>query len=568
MKDDVYRPSAEQIASLYAELAHSRALEERARALLDAAPDALVVVDATGRIVVVNAQTENLFGYRREELLGQSIEVLVPERVIAGHIEKRQQFIAQPAVRPMGSGLALAGRRKDGSEVPVEISLSPLHTRDGILVSAAIRDSTERRAAQQALHAARDELEHRVRERTAELEQANRALQAEMADRHKAESALYQAQKMEAVGQLTGGVAHDFNNLLTVIMGNLQILAKQLHTDALASELIQAALKAAKRGSDLNRTLLAFSRKQRLVPVALNLNELIDGMVGILRRTLGEQVQIVLQQAKSVPRAMADPAQLETALLNLAVNARDAMPRGGTLTIETDAVTFDEHSAALEGDLQPGHYVMLAVSDAGVGMTPDVVARVFEPFFTTKETGKGSGLGLAMVYGFAKQSGGHVTIYSQPGIGTTVKLYLPEIDAPNETIPTTSDTQTVHPTGRETILVVEDEEDVRQLADRVLSVLGYRIFQAADGTSALAILEREPEVALLFTDVVLPGGLNGPDIARQAQALRPKLKVLYTSGYTGNAIQQLEALNVEVRLISKPYAIDDLAQTVREILDE
>ncbi len=568
MKDDVYRPSAEQIASVYTELAHSRASEERARALLDAAPDALVVVDGTGHIVMVNAQTEQLFGYLREELLGQSIEVLVPERAHAGHVEKRQRFIDHPSVRPMGSGLDLAGRRKDGSEVPVEISLSPLQTRDGVLVSAAIRDSTERRAAQQALHAAHEELEQRVRERTAELEQTNRALQAEMADRQKAESALYQAQKMEAVGQLTGGVAHDFNNLLTVIMGNLQILAKQLHTDALASELIQAALKAAKRGSDLNRTLLAFSRKQRLVPVALNVNELIDGMVGILRRTLGEQVQIVLQRAESIPLAMADPAQLETALLNLAVNARDAMPQGGTLTIETDAVAFDEHSAALEGDLQPGRYVMLAVSDVGIGMTPEVAARVFEPFFTTKETGKGSGLGLAMVYGFAKQSGGHVKIYSELGIGTTVKLYLPEVTAPAEALIEATETQIVHPTGCETILVVEDEDDVRQLAVRVLSALGYRIFQAADGESALAILEREPKVALLFTDVVLPGGMNGPDIARQARVLRPKLKVLYTSGYTGNAIQQLEALNVEVSLISKPYAIDDLAQTVREILDE
>lgn len=562
MMDDVSRLNAEQIASLHAEL-------ERDRALLDAAPDAIVVVDEAGCIVVANAQTEQLFGYRREELLGQPIERLVPERSRAGHTKKREHFIARPSVRPMGSGLDLSGRRKDGSEVAVEISLSPLHTEQGVLISAAIRDSTERRATQQALQAARDELELRVQERTAELEQANRALQAEIAERDKAERALYQAQKMEAVGQLTGGVAHDFNNLLTVIMGNLQILAKHLRDDALAGELIQAVLKAAKRGADLNRTLLAFSRKQRLVPVALDVNEMIAGMVGILRRTLGEQVQISLRQADALPRAMADPAQLETALLNLTVNARDAMPNGGTLIIETGVATFDAHYATLEGDLRAGRYVMLAVSDGGVGMPPGVAARVFEPFFTTKGTGKGSGLGLAMVYGFAKQSGGHVKIYSEPGIGTTVKLFLPEVVAPAEApAPAPADAHPLQPTGSETVLVVEDEEEVRQLADRLLRSLGYRTFQAGDGKSALAILEREPDVALLFTDVVLPGGMSGPDIARRAQAARSELKVLYTSGYTGDAINQLEALNLEVRLISKPYSIDELAQTVRLVLDE
>lgn len=561
MMDDVSRLSVEQIATLHAEL-------ERDRALLEAAPDAIVVVDQTGSIVLVNAQTEQLFGYRREELLGQPIEMLVPQHSRAGHTEKRERFIARPSVRPMGSGLDLSARRKDGSELAVEISLSPLHTEEGVLISAAIRDSTERRATQQALRVARDELERRVQERTAELEQANRALQAEIAERDKAERALHQAQKMEAVGQLTGGVAHDFNNLLTVVMGNLQILAKHLRNDALAAELIQAVLKAAKRGADLNRTLLAFSRKQRLVPEPLDVNELIAGMVGILRRTLGEHVKITLRQTDDLPRAMADPAQLETALLNLTVNARDALPNGGTLIIETGVVTFDEHYAALEGDLNPGRYVMLAVSDGGVGMSPEVAARVFEPFFTTKETGKGSGLGLAMVYGFVKQSGGHVKIYSEPGIGTTVKLFLPEIVAPAKAPEVPADAQLQQPTGNETILVVEDEEDVRQLADRLLRSLGYRTFQAGDGESALAILEREPDVALLFTDVVLPGGMSGPDIARRAQASRPKLKVLYTSGYTGDAIKQLEALNLEVRLISKPYSIDELAQTLRSILDE
>jgi CheY-like chemotaxis protein/two-component sensor histidine kinase len=285
------------------------------------------------------------------------------------------------------------------------------------------------------------------------------------------------------------------------------------------------------------------------------------------RRALGEQIQINVVEAPELPHATADVTQLETALLNLAVNSRDAMPNGGTLTIETDAVQLDEHYAAIEVDVKPGNYVMLAVSDTGTGMTPEVAGRAFEPFFTTKDTGKGSGLGLAMVYGFVKQSGGHVKIYSEPGMGTTVKLFLPQIvdavEAPNEPV----EEPAAQPVGRETILVVEDEEDVRELVCRLLGALGYRILQASEGNAALAIVDSEPTIDLLFTDVVLPGGMNGPDIARAAQARRPGLKVLYTSGYTGNAIQQLEALASEVRLLSKPYAIEDLAQTVRGMLD-
>jgi len=527
----------------------------------------MVVVDSDGRIVLVNAQTEQLFGYPRAELLGQPIELLVPERVQAAHVARRTDFVAQPAVRPMGSGLDLAGRRKDGSEVPVEISLSPLRTAEGILVSAAIRDISERRAVQQALREARDALEDRVRERTAALEQANHALLLEMADRHQAEGALHQAQKMEAVGQLTGGVAHDFNNLLTVVMGNLQILAAHLKGDPLADELIQAALAAARRGAELNRTLLAFSRKQRLAPVPVDFNELLEGMVGMLRRTLGEQVHIKAVAARPLPAARADPTQLETALLNLALNARDAMPEGGTLTIETAAVQFDAHQAELEGDVLPGRYVMLAVSDTGSGMPPEVAARAFEPFFTTKDTGLGSGLGLAMVYGFVKQSGGHVKIYSVPGLGTTVKLFLPEIAADEVVTAPPGATAAAYPTGTETILVVEDAEEVRQLTCRILGGLGYRILQATDGHAALALLAERPEIDLLFTDVVLPGGLTGPEIARRARDVRPGLRILYTSGYTGNAIRQLEALASDVRLLSKPYAIEDLARTVRAVLD-
>jgi len=540
-----------------------------ASALIDAAPDAIVVIDGAGRIVLVNAQAERLFGYSRGELVGQVIEVLVPDRLRSGHVGRRQAFGEHPTARPMGVSLDLSARCRDGREVPVEISLSPLSTPGGMLFSAAIRDITERRRTQEALRQARDELELRVHERTAELEQTNRVLHQEMADREQAEGALRQAQKMEAVGQLTGGIAHDFNNLLTVVIGSLQILARHVAKDPFATELAGAALKAARRGSELNRTLLAFSRKQRLAPVAVDCNEMIAHLTGMLRRVLGEHVSIGVAPAADLPRAIADAGQLETALLNLAVNARDAMPDGRTLTLETAAVTLDAHYAANEVDVKPGRYVMLAVSDTGCGMTPEVVARACEPFFTTKEVGKGSGLGLAMVYGFVKQSGGHVKIYSEPGFGTTIKLFLPEVVATTsigEAEPATADELPIRG-GDETLLVVEDEEDVRQLACRVLGGLGYRILQACDGRDAMVLIESDATIDLLFTDVVLPGGMNGPEIARRARLRRPGLKVMYTSGYTGNAIQQLDATLTPVHLITKPYAIDEMTRAVRALLD-
>ncbi len=564
------RPSSallNEISRLNDELAQAKALELRARDLLEAAPDAIVVVDRSGRIVLVNSQTEKLFGYARADLIGQAIEMLVPETHRGRHVGQRDAFIAHPSVRPMGSAKDLSGRRRDGSEVPVEISLSPLHTSEGVFISAAIRDISERREVQEALRLARDELEVRVRERTEALEAANLALRAEMADRRQAEQALFQAQKMEAVGQLTGGVAHDFNNLLTVVMGNLQILALRMNADPVGGELVQSALRAAKRGADLNRTLLAFSRKQRLAPAPVDLGELVSNLAGMLRRTLSERIDIQLRVAPGLPPALADPAQLETALLNLGVNARDAMPEGGTLTLEVAAAVFDDPRVERDWGLPPGRYLLLAVSDTGSGMAPEVLARAFEPFYTTKGVGQGSGLGLAMVYGFVKQSNGHVKIYSELGRGTTVKIFLPQSGAELGVSPAAG-LGAAAPTGRETVLVVEDEPDVRALACRVLGGLGYRILAAPDGPSALEILRESPEVALLFTDVVLPGAMTGPRLAAAAQAERPELKVLYASGYTGNASSTQEPFVDVARLISKPYDIGDLAARVREAIDE
>ena len=561
---------AQEVERLRAELQALSARDRLARNILDAAPDAIVVVDRAGTIVLANARAEDLFGYQRAEMLGASIELLVPESMRDAHLDHRATFFDQPSARPMGAQFELYGRRKGGRVLPVEISLSPVEDDDGMLVAAAIRDSTERTMVQTALRNARDGLEQRVRERTAELERANQALQTEISDRKQAEKALHQAQKMEAVGQLTGGVAHDFNNLLTVVLGNLNILARHLGNDEFGTELIRAATKAVERGANLNRTLLAFSRRQRLSPVPISMKELVEGMADMLRRSLGETVRIDIRHGADIPPALADPSQLEVALLNLAVNARDAMPDGGVLTIETAAVELDEDYASLEVDVTPGSYVMLATSDTGSGMSPEVVARAFDPFFTTKETGKGSGLGLAMVYGFVKQSGGHVKIYSEPGYGTTIKLFLPELRrAAHDRTPAAADRRSVPRIGgSEKILVIEDEPDVRALACRVLRSLGYEVVDAPDGAAGLDLLEQHADIRLLFTDVVLPGGLNGPEIARRARERRPGLKVLFTSGYTGNAIQQLENLSSPVRLITKPYHIDQLAHEIRAALDD
>jgi CheY-like chemotaxis protein len=298
----------------------------------------------------------------------------------------------------------------------------------------------------------------------------------------------------------------------------------------------------------------------------VDVNELVAGMAGMLRRTLGEQIQVEFAPGAGLPPALADPAHLETALLNLALNARDAMAQGGLLTIETAAACLDDDYAAREVDVSPGAYVMLVVSDTGSGMTREVQLRACEPFFTTKDVGKGSGLGLAMVYGFVKQSAGHLKIRSELGQGTSVRLYLPASDAPLEPV-AAAPVQQLQPTGRETILVVEDEDDVRALVCRLLGGLGYRVLQCADGKSALTILRQEPAIDLLLTDVALPGGVNGPELACAASDLRRDIKVLYTSGYAGNAAAQLDATLTEVRLISKPYRVEELARKIRNALD-
>jgi len=375
---------------------------------------------------------------------------------------------------------------------------------------------------------------------------------------------LRQSQKMEAVGQLTGGVAHDFNNLLTVILGNAELLIEKLCGQPRLTRSAEIVLEAAERGAALTKSLLAFARRQTLEPRPVDVNRQILGMQDLLARTLGEHIECRFALGRDVWLAMVDPVQLETAILNLALNARDAMPAGGRLTLETADAHLDEAYAAQSQDVRPGHYVMIAVADSGTGMAPDVVAQAFEPFFTTKEVGKGTGLGLSMVYGFVKQSGGHIRLYSEPGHGTIAKLYLPRSDS---AVPEPAPAGLVAAPGRgETILAVEDDDMVRAHVENELKELGYRVLTARDGTAALAILRGTAEIDLLFSDVVMPGGLSGPQLAAEARQLRPGLKVLYTSGYTENTVIHHGRLDPGIQLLNKPYRRQDLAAKLRAVL--
>ncbi|MDZ4735197.1 MAG: ATP-binding protein [Rhodospirillaceae bacterium] len=378
---------------------------------------------------------------------------------------------------------------------------------------------------------------------------------------------LGQSQKMEAVGQLTGGIAHDFNNLLTVILGNAAALSEGLGDNQRLRTLAEMTERAAERGAELTSRLLAFARRQALEPRATDINRQVADMDKLLRRTLGEDIEIKMVQSSNLWNAMVDPGQLESAILNLSINARDAMPGGGRLTIEPANAHLDEAYVAGQIEVEPGEYVMVAVSDSGTGMDGATLERAFEPFFSTKEVGKGSGLGLSMVYGFVKQSNGHVRIYSEAGQGSTVKLYLPRAAAGTDSAERRSSTAAAEG-GPEKILLVEDDDLVRDHVARQLSSLGYDVVTARDGSEAIEVLKRGDHFDLLFTDVVMPGGIGGRQLAEAAQKLRPDLPVLFTSGYTENAIVHNGRLDPGVHLLQKPYRKQDLATKVRAVLDE
>ena len=404
----------------------------------------------------------------------------------------------------------------------------------------------------------------------AELGAANAALKGELETREAAEAQVRQMQKLESIGQLTGGIAHDFNNMLTVVIGSLHIAKSRLDTDrARALVCIDNALDGAQRAAMLTARLLAFSRQQPLAPKVLDANKLVRGMSEMLRQTIGEHLRVETVLAGGLWRAFVDPGQLENAVLNLAINARDAMPGGGRVTVETSNAHLDDAYAVANEGAVAGQYVLLSVTDTGAGMSADVIKRVFDPFFTTKDIGKGTGLGLSQVYGFIKQSSGHVKVYSEPGLGTTVKLYLPRYfgaEADPDVEKPVLEAGTAHAKAGEVILVVEDDEKIRFLSVEILRDFGYTVVQAGDASQALAVLAVTPHVDLLFTDIVMPG-MNGRQLADKARASRPDLKVLYTSGFTKNAVVHNGVLDAGVALISKPFTIDDLTIKVRQVLD-
>lgn len=407
-----------------------------------------------------------------------------------------------------------------------------------------------------------------------QLRQAYEALEEEVRQRRSAEamvqrfqeieateSQVRQAQKMEAIGQLTGGVAHDFNNILTVITGTIEILGDAVKDRPHLAQITNMIGAAAARGADLTKYLLAFARRQPLQPRSIELNALVVDAARLLRPTLGEQIEIELMLAHDSAPALIDPSQLSTAILNLALNARDAMPNGGKLTLETKNVVLDENYAGMNSEVNPGHYVMLAVSDSGVGIPGGLLEKVFEPFFTTKDVGKGSGLGLSMVYGFVKQSNGHVKIYSEEGHGTTVKLYLPPAAGVADALPAESGISGLEH-GDEAVLIVEDDALVREYVVTQIRSFGYDTLSASNAAEALAIINGPERIDLLFTDVIIPGGMNGRQLATEALKRRPGLKILYTSGYTENAIVHHGRLDAGVLLLPKPYLSSDLARMI------
>ncbi len=632
--------------------------------ILEAIPDAVAAVNQQGVIIQVNSQTETLFDYTRDELIGQSVEMLVPERQRPQHHLHRESFHSRPKIRRMGSGLDLYGRRRDGSEFPVEISLSPVATGNGAIVLSVIRDISDRKRIEEELRRANDELERR---KTRELRDSQNRLAlivdssqdaiigknldgiitqwnkgaeqiygytaaeiigrnvsvlcpAERPDeipgilekiRHgqrveyfesvrmtkdgrrlhmsisvspiydaeggivgasaigrdittqkKIEDQLRQSQKIEAVGRLAGGVAHDFNNLLGIVTACTELLRGRVDIESL--EYIDNIREAANRGASLTRQLLAFSRRQPVQTEILDLNERLKEVGKLLKPLMGDDVEIVLPSRLMPAIVESDPGQLDQIVLNLALNSRDAMPRGGKLIIETGVSDLDE-AFAREHSMTPGRYVMMAVSDNGIGMDEATRSRIFEPFFTTKESGKGSGLGLATVYGIVKQGGGHIWVYSELSHGTTFKIYLPSAE---HKLGSGTEVQAESlPVRREgaTLLLTEDDAIMRKLTRKMLEEHGYKVLEAIDGEAALHVIsQNSTRIDLILTDVVMKG-MNGPELVLRLMDSHPEMKVVYMSGYTGELVAH-QGLQSGIPLLEKPFTRAALLRIIDEVL--
>jgi PAS domain S-box-containing protein len=506
--------------------------EARLRSVLETAPDAIITIDDKGIIQSFSQSAERMFGYVAGEVVGRNVKILMAPDHGRRHDSYMRRYLRTGERRIIGIGRQVQARRKDGVVFPMELAVGEVMHGESRIFTGFIRDISVR----------------------AKLEQD-----------------LRQAQKMEAIGQLTGGLAHDFNNLLTVIQGNLELLQGRLK-NADHQELISDALEATDLGAKLSQRLLAFGRRQSLDPKPVDLNALVRGMVDMLRRTLGNSVQVETRLTSDLPITMADPGQVENALLNLAINARDAMPEGGLLIVETGQTQIGPSIQDVPDPIEPGVYVTLAVTDTGSGMSPEVQQRAFEPYFTTKPTGAGSGLGLSMVYGFVKQSGGHVHLVSAPGAGTTVRMHLP---AAGKLVMEAARTARAKPAQRRRrrhgVLLVEDDPRVRRIAVRRLDQLGYRVVEADSGQTALDILAvpaQRAAIDVLFTDIAMPGGISGFDLAREVAQRYRDLKILLTSGYAEPAALEDALSDARIDWIGKPHSLDDLDARLRDLLTD
>ncbi len=519
-------------ASILAAAAERRRMETALRdreaylaSVLNTAADAIVAIEESGEILTFNPAAEAMFGYRAEEVLGRNVSLLMPHGDREDHDARLRNYPGNGRPRLVGQQRQLLAQRKDGSQFPIELVVSRMHQGSRQMYTGVIRDLTERLFLEEQLR---------------------------------------QAQKMEAVGRLAGGVAHDFNNMLAVINGYASLLQPRAHDPILSNGLSEIA-RAGERAATLTRQLLAFSRKQVLAPRLLDLTVVVGDMEKMLRRLIGEDIRLTVQCEPAPGQVRADPGQVEQCLLNLVVNARDAMPRGGTITVAVRRAQVAGDRPRKAGLPDPGDYVELSVSDTGTGIPPEVAEQIFEPFFTTKEAGKGTGLGLATVYGIMKQSGGDVTLESEAGRGATFRLYFPRIpEAPAEALPARP---AAAPKGSETILLVEDEEMVRHLVRSVLQAQGYTVLEAADGAAAVRLAEsHDGPIQLVVTDVVMPGGMGGRDVAEAVSHLHPEARVLFISGYTDDATVRHRVWQDETHFLQKPFGPGDLARKVREVL--
>lgn len=504
-----------------------REIEARLRTVLDTINDAVVTIDNQGVIRQFSGGAEKMFGHMSEYAVGRNVSLLMPPEVARDHDDFLRRYREGNRSGFVGGGLReMLGQKADGSVFPIEITLGTSDLEGEPLVVGVMRDLSERK---------------------------------------KTEEQLFQAQKMEAVGKLTGGVAHDFNNILTVILGNIQLAARKATDGDYVKGKLSTAENATKIGADLTRRLLAYSRQQDLEFETVDVNALLGDLNNMLLRTIGEDIELDFHLDTTSCYALVDKNQLETALLNLVVNARDALAGPGKIKVETSHVVLSEQYAAARTEVVPGEYILLSVSDNGPGIPKDIQDSIFEPFFTTKEVGKGTGLGLSMVYGFVKQSSGHIDVYSESDLGTTFKIYLPVAEEARVDKPSQEPTESEG--GSETILVVEDEHDVREVSVSILMDLGYTVLEAANGPEALAILDSQTHIDLLFTDIIMPGGMRGTDVAKEARGRRPGIRVLFTSGYTERAFQASDVEFAHEMLLSKPFNFESLAEKIRLALD-